>query len=109
MAVSACPHCAELQQRVGELEAIVRQQQAVIQELTAKLGQNAGNSSIPPSANPPGAPKPVVKPKSKRPPGAQPGHAPHLKQLLPPERVKTVVPFVPDQCPHCHTALPAEA
>jgi len=65
---------------------MVRCQQATIDVLLAQLGQNASNSSIPPSANPRHAPKPVVKKKSKCKPGSQPGHAPRLKQLLPPEQ-----------------------
>jgi transposase len=115
MAAIVCPHCAALQRRLVDVEEFVRQQQAVIQEqqalirdLQAKLGQNASNSSMPPSANPLGAPKPVVKKKSKRKPGGQPGHPPRLKQLLPPERVKDVIAFVPEQCQHCHAALPTQ-
>ena len=95
MAEPFCPHCAELQRRVAELEEIVRQQQAAINDLQAKLGQNATNSSIPPSANPLNAPKPVVKKKSRRKRGAQPDHPPRLKQLLPPERVTRVQVIVP--------------
>jgi len=108
MAAISCPHCAELQGRVAELEEIVRRQQATINELTAQLGQNSSNSSIPPSANPLHAPKPVVKKKSKRKSGGQPGHPPRLKRLLPAERVKEVIAFVPEQCQHCHAALPAQ-
>jgi transposase len=104
-----CPHCADLKRRLAELEEVVRQQQAVIDELKARLGQNSSNSSAPPSADPPGAPKPVVKKKSRRRPGGQPGHPPHLKQLLPPERVRDVVAFTPRHCQHCQAALPAAA
>jgi transposase len=63
---------------------------------------------VPPSANPPGAPKPVTKKKSKRKPGGQPGHPPHLKALLPPERVNQTVAFVPAQCGRCQAPLPHE-
>ena len=93
---------AELERRVAELEAIVR-------DLLQRLGANSGNSSIPPSANPPGAPAPVQKKKSKRSPGAQPGHPPHLRQLVPPERVNETVRFIPKHCDHCDAALPKEA
>ena len=100
MDASACPGCrardaliAELQQRVASLEA--------------RAGTNSTNSSLPPSANPLAAPKPVVKKKSKRRRGGQPGHPPHLKQLLEPKRVNHLVPLVPTQCDHCHAALPA--
>jgi transposase len=109
MAAISCSDCAELQSRIAELEEIVRQQQTTINELKATLGQNSSNSSIPPSANPLAAPKPVVKKKSKRQPGGQPGHPPRLKQLLPPDRVKEVIPFVPAQCQHCHASLPTQA
>src|SRR5438309_11770707 len=102
MDMPECPGCrardasiAELEQRLAALEA--------------RLGTNSTNSSLPPSANPPGAPKPVVKPKSGRRRGGQPGHPPHLKQLLPAERVDHVKTFVPDHCDHCHAALPAKA
>jgi transposase len=90
-----------LERRVAELEALVR-------ELLAKLNNNSTNSSVPPSANPLNAPKPVAKQPTGRKPGGQPGHPPHLKQLLPPERVHTVVPFIPERCAHCDTLLPAE-
>jgi len=92
---------AELERRVAELEALVR-------DLTARLGINASNSSVPPSANPLDAPKPVVKKPTGRKPGGQPGHPPHLKQLLPPERVKDIIPFIPTQCRKCQAALPAQ-
>jgi transposase len=78
-------------------------------ELEARLGTNSSNSSIPPSANPLGAPQPVIKKKSKRKPGGQPGHPPRLKQLLPPERVNRVEVLVPRQCEYCQAALPKQA
>jgi transposase len=88
---------------------MVAQLEARVRDLEARLQSNASNSSTPPSANPLGAPKPVVKNKSRRRPGAQPGHPPHLKQLLPAERVQQTVPFVPRQCRQCRTSLPALA
>lgn len=97
-----CPDCQALLQVIAHLQARVR-------DLEARLNNNACNSSLPPSANPLGAPKPVVKKKSRRRPGGQPGHPPRLKQLLPPERVQKAIPFVPRQCRRCRAALPAEA
>jgi len=88
--------------RVQELEAQVR-------DLVAKLNTNASNSSLPPSANPLGAAKPVQKKKSARRRGAQPGHPPHLKQLLPPERVTHTEHFRPAHCAGCQAPLPPEA
>src|SRR5581483_1514155 len=98
----SCPGCRELAQRVRELEEQLR-------EVLAKLNTNASNSSTPPSANPLGAQPPVRKPKSKRRRGGQPGHPPHLKQLLPSERVGLTEHFVPTHCGHCQAALPATA
>ena len=53
--------------------------------------------------------KPVVKKPTGRKPGGQPGHPPHLKELLPPERVTHVVPIIPEHCDKCQAALPANA
>jgi transposase len=97
-----CPDCQALLQVVAQLEARVR-------DLETRLNNNASNSSLPPSANPLGAPKPVVKKKSRRRPGGQPGHPPHLKQLLPAERVQQACPFVPRRCRQCQTPLATQA
>jgi transposase len=97
-----CPGCRERDARIAELEQRVR-------ALEARLQTNASNSSTPPSANPLGAPPPVVKKKSKRRRGGQPGHPPHLKQLLPPERVTQVVPIMPEMCSGCQRPLPQAA
>ena len=102
MAEPSCPGCRALARRVQELEAQVR-------DLLAKLNTNASNSSTPPSANPLDAAKPVKKPKSKRKRGGQPDHPPHLKQLLPPERVSRWRHFIPDECANCHAPLPKQA
>ena len=98
MDVPECPGCrrrdaviADLLKRVAALEA--------------KLNANASNSSLPPSANPLNAPPPVVKKKSKRRRGGQPGHPPHLKQLLPPERVTHCEAIVPERCRACDEPL----
>jgi transposase len=107
---SLCPGCrlrdariAAFEQRVAELEALVRQ-------LLDRLNTNSKNSSLPPSANPLGAAKPVVKKKKgKRKPGGQPGHPPHLKQLLPIDQVDNLIPLVPTVCEHCDTPLSAKA
>src|SRR3954471_15339230 len=98
MGASTCPGCCERDARIAELERRLA-------ALEARLGTNSSNSSVPPSANPLGAPKPVKKKKSKRKPGGQPGHPPRLKQLLPPERVNQTVPFVPQACSHCQAPL----
>lgn len=100
-AVPSCPRCLGLQQRIEQLEQQVR-------DLTARLGQNASNSSLPPSANPPGAPKPVIKKRSGRRSGGQPGHAGSSRVRLPPERVGHVIPLIPSHCEHCRAPLPTQ-
>jgi transposase len=107
MAIAACPGCRERDVRLAEWERRVAELEALVRDLTARLGTNSSNSSVPPSANPLNAPKPVVKQPTGRQPGGQPGHPPHLKQLLPPERVKEVIPFLPTHCRQCQAALPA--
>lgn len=108
MDVPSCPGCRQRDARIAELERRVADLEARVGDLTTRLGINASNSSVPPSANPLGAPKPVVKKPTGRKPGGQPGHPPHLKQLLPPERVKEFIPFIPTHCHKCQAALPAE-
>jgi transposase len=102
MDASTCPGCRQREGRIAVLERRVA-------ELEARLGANSTNTSTPPSANPLGAPKPVVKKKSKRKRGGQRGHPPHLKKLMPIGRVNQVVPLVPPECENCHADLPADA
>ena len=100
--VPECPGCRRRDEIIADLLRRVA-------ALEARLNTNSSNSSIPPSANPPTASAPVVKKKTGRKPGAQPGHPPHLKQLLPPERVHKVFVFVPERCRCCAASLPREA
>jgi transposase len=103
-----CPGCRERDQRIARLEEQVAELTAAVRDLQARLDQNASNSSMPPSANPPDAPKPVVKTPTGRKPGGQPGHPPHLRQRLPPERLKEVIPYIPKVCGACQATLPAK-
>jgi transposase len=102
MATVTCPGCLERDERIAALERRVA-------ELEARLGTNATNSGTPPSANPPGAPKPVTKKATGQRPGGQPGHPPRLKRRLPPERLHQVIPFVPRHCDRCREPLPSQA
>lgn len=108
MDVLSCRGCQERDARIAALERQLAQVQQRLAGLEARLKTNSSNSSTPPSANPPGAPNNNKKNKSKRKRGGQPGHPPHLKQLLPPERVTHIVPIVPEECTGCHAPLPAE-
>jgi transposase len=105
----ACPGCQQRDACIQELEQRVAQLEAMLRDLQARLGTNATNSSLPPSANPPGAPKPVSKQPTGKKRGAQPGHPPLLRQRLPPQRVNRAVVFAPQHCDRCHETLPALA
>jgi transposase len=107
MAKVTCPGCRERDAAIADLNRRVADLEALVRDLTARLGTNATNSSTPPSANPPQAPKPVVKTPTGKQSGAQPGHPAHLKRRLPPERLTRTVPFVPSHCRRCQEPLPA--
>src|SRR5262245_36933130 len=106
MATVTCPGCQERDGRIAALERRVAELEATVRDLTARLGTNATNSGTPPSANPPGAPKPVTKQRTGKRTGGQPGHPARLKRRLPPERLHQVVPFVPSHCECCRAPLP---
>jgi len=97
-----CSGCRERDARIAELERRLAQ-------LESRSKTNASNSSTPPSANPLDADKPVKKRKSELRRGGQPDHPPHLKQMLPPERVTDTKHLVPDECGHCQARLPRGA
>jgi transposase len=103
-----CPECARLRRELDAALARIAVLEAQVRELLAQLQRNSSNSSTPPSANPLGAPKPVVKTPTGRKPGGQPGHKGHHRLRLPPERVNTIVPYVPTVCDHCQALLSAE-
>src|SRR6266567_3806326 len=105
MATVNCPGCRERDERIATLERRVAELEATVQDLSARLGTNATNSGTPPSANPPGAPKPVTKKRTGKKPGGQPGHPARLKRRLPPERLHKVLPFIPTHCDRCHEPL----
>src|SRR5712691_10559692 len=109
METRACPGCRARDARLAEQEVRIAALEEEVRQLKALLGRNASNSSTPPSANPLGAAKPVVKRKSRRRAGGQPGHPPHLKHLLPPTRVQTTHRSVPRQCAPSQVALPTPA
>src|SRR3954451_7916358 len=108
MEVPACPGCRERDARIAALERRVAELEALVRDLTARLGTNASNSSTPPSANPLQAPQPVRKTPTGKKPGAQPGHLAHLKRRLPPQRVARTIEFVPQRCDRCHESLPPQ-
>ena len=106
---SGCPECQRLRRELGAALRRIAELEAPVHELRLRLDRNASNSSIPPSANPPGAPKPVVKARSRRRRGGQPGHPGSFRRRLPPERVNAVVDYIPEACAACRAPLPRES
>jgi transposase len=113
MAAPSCPGCcerdariAQLETRLAELEAKVREQACLILDLARKL-QDKDLPKTGAPGQPGDATPPPPRPASRRQPGAQPGHPPHLKQWLPPQRVTQTQTFVPSHCQQCQQPLPA--
>ena len=82
---------AELEQRVGDLEA--------------RLKLNSTNSSKPPSSDPIGLKRKPPTPPSGRKRGGQPGHRRALRSLVPPQKVRTITDCRPTDCRRCGHAL----
>ena len=95
-----CTGCRERDARLAALEAKVAELEAKVHDLT--------KPPVPPRPAPDLPTGPAKKPTGKK-PGGQPGHPPHLKTLVPAERVNEFVSFVPKMCAQCQTALPPEA
>jgi transposase len=106
MAEQACPGCLERDKAIAELPRQLDELRRQLRDLQTRLGTNASNSSLPPSANPPDAPKPVVKKATGRKPGAQHGHPPLARMRLPTERLAHVIALIPHRCERCHQPLP---
>jgi len=104
-----CQGCQERDALIQQLRQELKALRDEVRQLRELIGRNASNSSLPPSANPINAPKPVVKQPSKRKPGGQPGHEPHLRLRLPPERVHQTIHYRPRHCSGCQQPLPVEA
>jgi transposase len=86
-----CGRCAQLLERIAQLEQRIR-------DLESRLGQNTSNSSLPPSANPPDAARPVVKKRTGKKTGGQPGHPGRSRLRLPPERARHTIALIPSHC-----------
>jgi len=78
-----------------------------VRELRAQVGKHSGNSSRPPSSDPPQAPRRPAAAPSGRGRGGQPGHVAHQREVVPPERVDHVVDRRPQTCARCAALLPA--
>jgi len=87
-----------LKKRIAELEGHWACLERHVAELERRLGMNSRNSSKPPSSDMPGVPAAPPK-RRRRKRGARKGHSPHLRELLPQERVKKRIVVKPEICP----------
>ena len=98
---------AQLKAQVAGLTEKVAELTELVAKLMAKLGQNSGNSSLPPSSDGPGARAgEKSKGSAKRSRGGQPGHRGSKRELVPVEQVAVFVEMYPVKCENCWVALP---
>jgi transposase len=92
----------ELAGALSKLESLEK----LVTELQEKLRTNSQNSSLPPSADRPGAPVRQSKTPSGKKPGGQPGHQRHERPEPPPEKVnQPPVHLCPARCIKCNRSL----
>ena len=108
-----CQGCRERDVRIAELDALVARlfaENATLKKQLAALQDRVDDLAKrqPPRAAP-DLPKPPNKKPTGRKPGGQPGHPPHLKRMLPSDRVQRTQRYVPTACAHCAAPLPAAA
>lgn len=98
----------ELRRENAELKALVARLLAKIEELEAKLKQNSGNSSKPPSSDQGGRKrKPPVDPSGRK-RGGQPGHEGKTRGMVPAKEVDETIDRDPEQCERCGEPLDKE-
>lgn len=110
----------ELGKEIGEQQRQIEEQKrqaaerdrqiADLERQLAAFRKNSGNSSKPPSSDGMAgqARAQRQRPKSKRRPGGQKGHAGHHRVLVPLEQVQQVIAVLPVSCNHCGSAFPPE-
>src|SRR5580700_9834737 len=97
---SECRGCRERDARI-----------AVLEERLAELEGRVRDQTKPPEPTRPAPtlPKGPAKQSTGKKPGGQPGHPPHAKELVPPERVTETIQYIPSFCQHCQSALPQQS
>jgi len=101
----------DLRRKVAERDQQIADAEKQIADLERQLAarkKNSTNSSKPPSSDGlAGEQRPRGhKHKSKRKPGAQPGHPGHHRRLAPLAEVSAIEVLLPEQCGHCGANLP---
>jgi transposase len=101
-----------LRDQVTTLHAAVATVQGQLADAQARAQQHSGNSSRPPSTDPPAAPPRPKQPASGRKRGGQKGHLGHTRIQLSADTIAEIVIHRPLQCPSCtfplDAALPTE-
>ena len=102
---------AEREKELGDAEKQIADAEKQIADLEQQLAlrrQNSTNSSKPPSSDGLAGEQRSRgrKRKSKRKPGAQPGHPGHHRRLVPTAEVSAIEVLLPKQCEHCGGSLP---
>ncbi len=99
---------AALEARIAKQEERIAEQEERIAELERRLSRNSRNSSLPPSADPPGAPSRKRHSPADRKRGGQRGHKGHGRRLAPIEMVDEIVDHWPWRCACGHRFSEAE-
>ena len=99
------------EKQLADAEKQIADAEKQIADLARQLAlckQNSTNSSKPPSSDGlAGDPRPRGrKRKSRRKPGAQPGHAGHHRRMVPTTEVSAIKVLLPSQCSHCGGKVP---
>src|ERR671918_192561 len=87
--------------RVGALIEANERLEARVAELERRLKRSSRNSSLPPSQDPPSAPRRLGGEGSGRKRGGLPGHEGRYRRLLPRDRVDEIVEDLPQRCRLC--------
>src|SRR5256884_8673991 len=85
--------------QVGELVEANRRLEARVAELEQRLNRSSRNSSLPPSQDPPSAPKRPGGRGSSRKRGAQPGHEGRYRRVLLPQQGDEGIEHWAARCP----------
>src|ERR1035441_7584862 len=104
---------ADADKQIADAEKQIADAEKQIADLERQLAgrkKNSTNSSKPPSSDGlAGEQRPRGrKHKSKRKPGAQPGHPGHHRPLVPSAAASAIEVLLPQQCEHCGASLPQE-